>query len=96
MRLFNSVVLAIALTTPGKAEAQKFDVSAMTCQRFLQTSEAHSQVILAWFLGFYSEVENPQVIDVGKLDNLRERFQTFCKQQPQFRMTTAAEGILGK
>jgi len=96
MRLFNCVVLAIALTTLGKAEAEKLDVSAMTCQRFLQISEVHSQVILAWFLGFYSEVENPQLIDFDKLDNLRDRFLTFCKQQPQFRMTTAAEGILGK
>jgi hypothetical protein len=96
MRLFNCVVLAIALTTLGNAEAQKLDVSAMTCQRFLQTSEVNIQVIVAWFLGFYSDAENPQVIDVGKLDNLRERFLTFCKQQPEFRMTTAAEGILGK
>jgi acid stress chaperone HdeB len=96
MRLFNSVVLAIALTTLGNADAQKIDVSAMTCRQFVQSNEANSQVILAWFLGFYTEVENPQVIDVGKLDNLRERFLTFCKQQPEFRMTTAAEGILGK
>jgi acid stress chaperone HdeB len=96
MRLFNSVVLAIALTTLGNADAQKLDVSAMTCRQFVQSNEANSQVILAWFLGFYSDVENPQVIDVGKLDNLRERFLTFCKQQPEFRMTTAAEGIFGK
>jgi acid stress chaperone HdeB len=96
MKLFNSVVLAIALTTLGNADAQKIDVSAMTCRQFVQSNEANSQVILVWFLGFYTEVENPQVIDVGKLDNLRERFLTFCKQQPEFRMTTAAEGILGK
>ena len=96
MRLFNSVVLAIALTTLGNAEAQKLDVSAMTCQRFLQTNEANIQVVLAWFLGFYSDVENPQIIDLDKLNNLRERFLTFCKQQPKFRLTTAAEGILGK
>ena len=95
MKLFSCVVLAIALTTLGNAEAQKIDVSAMTCRQFVQ-DQANSQVILAWFLGFYSEVENPQVIDVGKLDNLRERFLTFCKQQPEFRMTVAAEGILGK
>jgi acid stress chaperone HdeB len=96
MKLFKFVVLAAALTTPADAEAQKIDVSAMTCRQFLQTSEANNQVILAWFLGFYSEVENPQVIDLGELDRLREKFLTFCKQQPQFRMTTAAEGILAK
>jgi len=96
MKLFKFVVLAAALTTLANAEAQRIDVSAMTCRQFLQTGEANNQVILAWFLGFYSEVENPQVIDLGELDRLRDRFLTFCKQQPQFRMTTAAEGILGK
>ena len=85
-----------ASVTPPNAEVQKIDVSAMTCRQFLQTSEGNIQVILAWFLGFYSEVENPQVLDLGNLDRLREKFLTFCKEQPEFRMTTAAEGILGK
>jgi acid stress chaperone HdeB len=96
MKFFKSVVLAAALTTLANAEVQKIDVSAMTCRQFLQTSEGNIQVILAWFLGFYSEVENPQVIDLGELDRQRGRFLTFCKQQPEFRLTTAAEGILGK
>ena len=88
--------VATALATPANPEVQKIDVSAMTCRQFLQTSEGNVPVILAWFLGFYSEVENPQVIDLGNLGRLREKFLTFCKEQPEFRMTTAAEGILGK
>jgi hypothetical protein len=53
-------------------------------------------VILAWFLGFYSELEDPQVIDLGNLGRLREKFVAFCKEAPDFRITTAAEAILGK
>jgi HdeA/HdeB family len=79
----------------AKVDAQKIDVSAMTCRQFVQ-DETNSQVILAWFLGFYSEVQNPQVIDLGKLQNFREKLLTFCKEEHEFRMTTAAEGILGK
>jgi acid stress chaperone HdeB len=87
--------VATAFAT-AKADAQKIDVSAMTCRQFVQSNEANSQVVLAWFLGFYSEVENPQVIDLGKLQNFGEKLLTFCKEEPEFRMTTAAEGILGK
>jgi hypothetical protein len=85
-------------TTFGTAEAdaQKIDVSAMTCRQFVRSNEANGQVILAWFLGFYSEVGNPQVIDLGKLDSFRQKLLTLCKEEPEFRMTTAAEGILGK
>ena len=88
--------VAITFATPVNPDVQKIDVSAMTCQQFLQASEGNTQVILAWFLGFYSEVENPQIIDLGNLDKLREKLLTLCQDQPQFRMTTAAEGILGK
>jgi hypothetical protein len=85
-----------ASVTPLNAEVQKIDVSAMTCRKYLQTSEGNVQVILAWFLGFYSEVEDPQVIDLGNLGRLRGKFVAFCKEAPDFRMTTAAEAILGK
>lgn len=44
--------------------------------------EGNIQVILAWFLGFCSEVENPQVIDLGNLGRLREKFLAFCKEAP--------------
>ena len=87
--------VATAFAT-AKADAQKIDVSAMTCRQFVQSDEANSQVILAWFLGFYSEVANPQVIDLGKLHSFREKLLVFCKEELEFRMTTAAEGILGK
>jgi len=88
--------VATTLATQANPEVQKIDVSAMTCRQFLEASEGNIQVISAWFLGFHSEVENPQIIDLGNLDKLREKLMTFCKEQPLFRMTTAAEGILGK
>jgi len=87
--------VATALAT-AKADAQKIDVSAMTCRQFVRNDEANSQIILAWFLGFYSEVESPQVIDLGKLDNFRQKLLSLCKEEPEFRMTTAAEGVFAK
>jgi HdeA/HdeB family len=87
--------VATAFAT-AKADVRKIDVSAMTCRQFVQNNETNSQVILVWFLGFYSEVEDPQVIDLGKLHDFREKLLTLCKEEPEFRMTTAAEGILGK
>jgi acid stress chaperone HdeB len=85
-----------ASATPPNTEVQKVDLSAMTCRQFQQTSEGNVQVILAWFVGFYSEVEDPQVIDLGNLGRVRGKILAFCKEAPDFRMTTAAEAILGK
>ncbi|HTV26535.1 MAG TPA: HdeA/HdeB family chaperone [Xanthobacteraceae bacterium] len=86
--------LVAAMTTAAFAGEQKIDLSAMTCRDFTASDQAKSTVILAWFMGFYGEEEDPQVIDLGKLEATRGKFIDFCKQQPNFRMTVAAEGIL--
>jgi len=96
MKMLAIIVLAAVATTVPNIDGSKIDVSAMTCNQFLQSDQDRSNLILAWFLGFYAQVENPQVIDLTQLDQERIKFNTFCAQQPGFYMTTAAEGLLGK
>jgi hypothetical protein len=96
MKLLVIAAATTLLATLTNPEAQKIDVSAMTCSQFTQSDEARVNLILTWFLGFYADVQNPQVIDLAKLDNARGSFIAFCKQEPTFRLTTAAEGLLGK
>jgi HdeA/HdeB family len=93
-KLLVALALMAAMTTAAFASEQKIDLSAMTCRDFMASDQAKSTLILAWFLGFYGEEEDPQVIDLGKLESARTQFVDFCKQQPNFRMTIAAEGIL--
>lgn len=94
MKLLTTLALIAAMTTAAWGSEQKIDLSAMTCSDFMQSDQAKSTLILAWFMGFYGEEEDPQVIDLDKLKQVRIQFTTFCKQQPNFRMTVAAEGIL--
>ena len=93
-KLLATSALMSVMTTAALAADQKIDLSAMTCRDFIASDQAKSTLILAWFLGFYGEEEDPQVIDLGKLEAARGQFADFCKQQPNFRMTVAAEGIL--
>jgi hypothetical protein len=93
-RLLATLALMAVMTTAAFAGEQQIDLSAMTCRDFLASDQAKSTLILAWFVGFYGEEEDPQVIDLGKLEATRGQFIDFCKQQPNFRMTVVAEGIL--
>ena len=43
----------------------------MTCSDFMESDQAKSTLILAWFVGFYGEEEDPQVIDLDKLEQAR-------------------------
>jgi hypothetical protein len=97
MKLLATTMMTAALiaqATPAPND-QRIDVSSMTCQQF-QNDDARISLILTWFLGFYAKPEDPQVIDLNSIGNARDQFFTFCKQEPTFRMTTAAEGLLGK
>lgn len=89
-------VATTLLATVTTANVQKIDVSAMTCRQFMQSDLTKMNLILIWFMGFYAEAQNPQVIDLTKFENLQTNFVAFCKQEPTFHLTTAAEGLMGK
>jgi hypothetical protein len=94
MKLLTTLTIIAAMTTAAWGSEQKIDLSAMTCSDFMKSDQAKSTLILTWFLGFYGAEEDPQVIDLDKLEQVRTQFTAFCTQQPSFRMTVAAEGIL--
>jgi acid stress chaperone HdeB len=96
MKLKTIVMLTAAVVTSTAVHSQQIDVSSMTCQQFVQNDDSRTNLIVAWLLGFYTDEQDPQVIDLNSLNKTRDRFISFCKQQPNFKMTTAAEGLLEK
>jgi len=94
MHVIKIAALTLALTIPN-ANAEKINLTAMKCSQFLKTDPQRVDLILTWLMGFYGKVENPQAIDLDQLAANRTRFATFCSQQPNFRIITAADGILG-
>jgi len=96
MKLGTIIALAAVVLAPTAVNSQQIDVAAMTCQQFVQSDDARTNLIVAWLLGFYTDEQDPQVIDLNSLNKTRDRFINFCRQQPNFKMTTAAEGLLEK
>jgi hypothetical protein len=98
MKILTTLAVSAALVLPvtSAPNNQQIDVSAMTCQQFLQNDDSKISLIVIWFAGFYTESQNPQVIDLGSINATRDRFVSFCKQQPDFKLTAAAEGLLEK
>jgi acid stress chaperone HdeB len=98
MKILTTIAMSAALTVPvvSAPNNQQIDVSSMTCQQFLQNDESKVSLIVIWFNGFYSQSQDPQIIDLSSINEARDRFVDFCKQQPNFKMTIAAEGLLSK
>jgi len=96
MKLLMTMLVAVCLTAAHAATAQKLDFSEITCASFLQSDKDTSRLIVTWFLGFYTEEKDPQMLDLSALNDLQNKFTDFCKKEPTFRMSTAAEGIFGR
>jgi acid stress chaperone HdeB len=94
MKLRTIIALTAAVIAPTAVNSQQIDVSSMTCQQFVQSDDTRTNLIVAWLLGYYTDEQDPQVIDLSSLNKTRDRFVNFCKQQPNFKMTAAAEGLL--
>jgi acid stress chaperone HdeB len=95
MKLLMIMIIAVSLTAAHAAKAEKLDFSEMSCAAFLQSDKDTSKLMITWFIGFYTEANDPQVLDLSTLNDFQTKFTAFCKQEPSFHMSTAAEGIFG-
>jgi hypothetical protein len=78
------------------AFAQQYDFSEMSCAAFLQNDAQTQRETAIWFTGLYTDGAQNQVMDLSSIADFQNKLSTFCKQQPSFRIATAAEGILGR
>lgn len=92
-----SLLVTIMLCGVGQAEvafAQQYDFSEMSCAAYLQNDLQIQRDTAIWFTGLYTDIGEPQILDLAAVADFQGKLTTFCKQQPTFRVATAAEGIL--
>jgi hypothetical protein len=95
-----SVVLlataVICIFQAHAAFAQHYDFAEMDCAAYLQNDAQTQRDTAIWFTGVYTDVAQSQVLDLAAVADFQTKLGAFCKQQPNFRIATAAEGILGR
>jgi hypothetical protein len=96
MKLLQTVALTTVIVGVPQTSAQKIDLSMMKCREFLQVDYDKTNIIMTWLLAYYTDPNAPTVIDLAKLSDMRDKFSSFCSENPNFDVATAAEGILGK
>ena len=96
MKQLASMVIALACIGTSPGFAQKLDLSAMKCKQFVQSNKEYGQLIVTWYMGFHTEAEDTQVLNLAKLNETREKLLAFCNQHPNFGLASAAEGLLGE
>ena len=92
-----SVILAAAcLFAAAPAQAQKLDLSTVTCKQFLETSKENVSLILMWLEGYYTDEDDPPIVDFDKMKTDAEKLAEYCAKNPTSGLITAAEEVVDK
>ena len=76
------------------AAAQKLDLSTVTCKQFLDSGERTMSMVLMWLTGFFTDEDEPPVVDFDKLKTDGGKLSDYCRKNPTTNLMTAAEEIL--
>jgi hypothetical protein len=94
---FVGVIFAtVAALATASADGQVVDLSAIKCKDFIELPKDTVNAITMWLDGYYTDEEDPAVVDFDKLKTKGEKLAAFCVQNPRMGLMTAAESVMGK
>jgi acid stress chaperone HdeB len=99
VKTVSALLVAISVvTTPLVAAtpvaAQKLDLSTVTCKQFLDTGERTMSMVLMWLTGFFTDEDEPPVVDFDKLKIDAGKLGDYCRKNPTTNLMNAAEEVL--
>ena len=90
------ILAAVAVLAPASAHAQVVDLSTIKCKDFIELPKDTVNAITMWLDGYYTDEEDPAVVDFDKLKAKAEKLNAFCVQNPRMGLMTAAENVMSK
>jgi acid stress chaperone HdeB len=94
MRFLLGTLTAIVMATATPASAQKLDLSTVTCKQFLDRSKDNVELILAWLQGFWTDEDDPPILDFDKMKSDAAKLTGYCAANPNSDLVTAANAVL--
>ena len=95
MKSLAAAAVAVALlATP--AQAQKVDLSTITCKEFLDSGKETIGLLLMWMDAYYRDEDDPAIVDFDKMGVNGGKLGEACAKNPNFGLLTVAEPILSK
>jgi acid stress chaperone HdeB len=96
VKIVSAVLLAAALFAAEAANAQAVDLSKIKCKEFIELPKETANAITMWLDGYFTDEEDPAVVDFDKLKAEAEKLGAFCVQNPKMGLITAAESVMVK
>lgn len=94
MKLLLVMTVAAALAGAVPTSAQRLDLSTVTCKQFLESGQENIGLILMWLHGYWTDEDDPPVVDFDKMRTDAAKLGAYCAQNPDNGLITAAEAVL--
>jgi acid stress chaperone HdeB len=91
-----TALVAAVLVAAAAANAQVVDLSTIKCREFIELPKETANAITMWLDGYFTDEEDPAVVDLDKLKGKAERLGAFCAANPKMSLMTAAENVMAK
>ena len=92
----NAVLVVAALFAAGAANAQAVDLSKIKCREFIELPKETANAITIWLDGYFTDEEDPAIVNFDKLKAEAEKLAAFCSQNPNMGLMSAAESVMVK
>jgi acid stress chaperone HdeB len=96
VKLAGAILVAASFCVAGAAQAQQVELSTLRCRAFIDLPKETIANIAMWLDGYYTDEEDPAVIDFDKMKIKAEKLVAYCAQNPRVRVMTAAEDVIVK
>jgi hypothetical protein len=96
VKFAGAILVAASLLVAGLAQAQQVELSKLRCRAFIDLPKETIANITLWLDGYYTDEEDPAVVDFDKVKAKAEKLVGYCAQNPRVRVMTAAEEVLVK
>jgi acid stress chaperone HdeB len=94
--LVKLIALFVAVLVAASAHAQVVDLSTIKCKDFIELPKDTANAITTWLEGYFTDEEDPAVVDLDKLKGKTDKLGAFCAANPKMSLMTAAENVMAK
>ena len=96
MKILSAILTAAVLAAATPAQAQKLDLSTITCKQFLEMNRESISLILMWMAGYYADQDAPPIVDFDKMKEDANKLGAYCAENPDIGLITAAEETIAE
>ena len=96
MKMFPSLIIAVAMAAAVPAQAQQLDLATVRCKEFTDNTKDNNGLIVMWLQGYYSDENAPPVVDFDKLKVNSGKISDYCRKYPGHSVITAADKVMGQ